>query len=93
VKLVISADALRDRHRHFDYVFERNPNAARRMDAAIPRDLAYIARQPYSGRRATGETRESVVSRTPYVVSYELREREIHVLRIWHHAQDRPMPD
>lgn len=79
--------------RHFDYVFDRNPRAADRMDAAIGRDLAYIGRQPYSGRPAIGLTRESVVQRTPYIIAYEIREREVHILRIWHHAQDRPMPD
>ena len=43
---------------------------------------------PYSGRigRIDG-TREAVVPRSPFIVVYELSERSVEILGIWHAAR------
>ena len=93
MKLTITSDALRDRRNAIAYLNERSPSAARRIDKAISRDLRTLQRTPLIGRPRLGGTRESVVQRTPYIIVYEVLDREIVVLRIWHHAQDRLMLD
>jgi len=73
----------------FDYVSDENPEAAERMIRRIREAILATARMPQIGRigRVKG-TREITVSGTPYLVTYRIVERQVHVLAILHGAQD-----
>lgn len=70
-----------------------NPAVVKRYRDAVHRDVQYLRMQPYSGRPGVTDSRESVVSRTPFVIVYEVAEHEVIIQRFWHGAQDRPLRD
>ena len=83
----------------FDYseiigrIRDANPPAAARIRQLIKDRLSLLATMPRMGRtgRVAG-TRELVLSGTPYLVIYELREpdNQIYVLRLLHGARRWP---
>ena len=77
----------------FDYLLERNPQAARRIRTTIIGQIALLAEHPALGRvgRVVG-TRELVISRSPYLVAYTLDEQlgQVIILRVLHGAQNWP---
>ena len=75
----------------FDYIAADNREAARRTVIRIRQAIQRTAKMPYSGRlgRVAG-TREITVPGTPYVVAYKILERMIHVLAVYHGAQEWP---
>jgi toxin ParE1/3/4 len=77
----------------FDYLVERDPNGARRVYEAIQRQVALLADQPGIGRAGrVADTRELVISRTPYIVAYTVDRRidAVIVLRVLHAARQWP---
>ena len=72
------------------YIRQDNPEAARRVVRAILEGVTQLRTLPKIGRPAEKRnTRELVISRYPaYVVVYRVDHDMIHVLRIWHGAQD-----
>ena len=74
------SDYLRQHHPHY-----RQPTMRKLYDAI--RALRY---SPYRGRPGSeAGTREIVFPPLPYVAVYRVEEQTIHVLRIYHGAQDR----
>jgi toxin ParE1/3/4 len=75
----------------FEYIAAGNPGAAARVVRRIRSAIHQTARMPKSGRigRVAG-TREVVVPGTSYLVAYRILEDMIHVLAIFHGAQDWP---
>ena len=74
------------------YIAEDNPAAAERIALRILYAIdELLAAQARSGRpgRVPG-TRELVVTRTPYIVPYRIRQNRIEVLRIYHGARRWP---
>ena len=71
-----------------DYIAEDNPDAARELVTRIKRAVARLADYPELGRTGRVEgTRELVVSRTPYIVAYRVRDDEVIVLAVQHAAR------
>lgn len=72
----------------FDYIVEDSPDAAIRVDQEIENQIDLLAQSPELGRpgRVPG-TRELVVTRTPYIVAYKLRNDTVEVLRVLHGAR------
>jgi toxin ParE1/3/4 len=68
-----------------------NPAAADRMAGKIEHSVEQLADDPAMGRagRVVG-TRELVISGTPYVVAYRVRQETIEVLCIFHAARRWP---
>jgi addiction module RelE/StbE family toxin len=82
--------ALRDLAAIDQYIRQDNPDAANRVIAHIEAHIGQLLLFPYSGRpaRPTG-TRELVLPRLPYIVTYRITDDQIDILRIWHMAQRR----
>jgi toxin ParE1/3/4 len=82
--------ALHDLSNIYNYIAERNPQAAAgviaRIRAAIDL-LSEFRRIAHAGRAP--DTREWVVKGLPYVIVHELRDDELVILAIFHGAQDR----
>jgi toxin ParE1/3/4 len=73
------------------YIAEDNPNAAERIASRIQEAVEYLVEQPNMGRpgRLNG-TRELVVSGTPFIVVYWVRDGLVQILRVLHHARKWP---
>jgi len=74
------------------YIAEDNKAAAQRTVLHIIRTIEQLlSDNPDMGRagRVPG-TRELVVSRTPYIVPYRIRNNRIQVLRVYHGARKWP---
>lgn len=91
MKLLWLRTAIRSRERQIDYVAERNPTAAARLEQRIIDATDQLLDHPRLGRagRAKG-TRELVVARTPYIVIYEIDGDTIQIVRVLHSAQRWP---
>jgi toxin ParE1/3/4 len=74
-----------------DYIGDDNPDAADRFIETIFAAVDRLTKYPASGRpgRVLG-TRELVVSGTPYIVPYRIRERRVEVLLVLHGARKWP---
>ena len=89
MKFVWTPQAVEDLNSLYLYLFERNPNAAKRTVQRVYEviDLVLVD-NPQAGRPGRVEgTRELVITQTPYVVPYRLREGAIELLRIYHGAR------
>lgn len=73
------------------YIAQDRPQAATSVARRILDTVSHLERFPKMGRpgRVAG-TRELVVSRTPYLVPYRIREDTIELLRVLHGARKWP---
>ncbi|MGB8915442.1 MAG: type II toxin-antitoxin system RelE/ParE family toxin [Candidatus Sulfotelmatobacter sp.] len=85
------ARALANLNAEAEYIARDKPQAAARMVQTIQESVDLLQRHPALGRpgRVTG-TRELVVSGTPYIVPYRIRDNEIQLLRVFHGARKWP---
>ncbi len=73
-----------------EYIAQDDPPAAERTIRRIVEQVSGLAFYPRIGRAgAVGDTRELIISNTPYIAVYRIRER-VEVLRIRHAAQRWP---
>ncbi len=82
MRIVITAQAESDLNNHFDYIFERNPEAATKAYDAIVGQIMSLRDFPNRARqgRVPG-TRELVITRYPYIVVYEVSADEVTIVR------------
>jgi toxin ParE1/3/4 len=74
-----------------EYIAEHNPAAAGRVFTAILSAVGRLAHHPSLGRPGrVVDTRELVVTGTPYVVVYTVIYDRVHVLAVQHGAQKWP---
>jgi toxin ParE1/3/4 len=91
MRLRWTAPALRDLEAIGDYIALDNPAAAARIVAAIFDQVETLAEHPHIGRAGrVPETRELVVTGTPYVVPYRKRGDELQILAVLHGARRWP---
>jgi toxin ParE1/3/4 len=85
--------ALDTRYAQLDYIAQDSPSAAERLDGLIERQIDALADHPFMGREGRVEnSREVVITRTPFVAVYRVTESHIEILRILHGAQQWPPP-
>jgi toxin ParE1/3/4 len=73
------------------YIAEKNPQAAQQMAVRVQESIEYLCNHPNLGRSGRiAETREFVISGTPFVVVYWIRNSKVQILRLLHHAQRWP---
>ena len=74
------------------HIGEENPRAAARVADRIEQSVARLASFPHSGRHGSVPgTREIVISGLPYLLVYSVVESEVHILRLFHDREDRPL--
>ena len=90
MNLFFSRSAIHDLVRLREFIAQHNPNAAERISKRLRGAILKLVKQPQIGRPVPdlpGEVREFIFGK--YVVRYEVRARELFVLRIWHAKEDR----
>lgn len=88
MRLAWSRYALTDRDAIFSYIEADSPRAAIRIDEAIEAAARQLIAFPDSGRsgRVSG-TRELIIPRTPYILSYAVTVDTVRILRVLHGAR------
>jgi plasmid stabilization system protein ParE len=91
MRVVITPQAENDLDSHFQYVLERDPDAALRMYEAIVGQIMSLSEMPYRTRqgRVPG-TREQVIIGYPYIVVFEVSAERVTILHINHARQQWP---
>lgn len=86
-----SARALANLDAEAEYIASDDQQAAGRMVQTARQSVDLLRRYPALGRpgRVAG-TRELVVSGTPYIIPYRVRNNEIQILRFFHGARKWP---
>jgi toxin ParE1/3/4 len=87
--LIWSPEALQDLSDIRAFIGQDNPGAAKKIVARIVTLVSeQLPANPEIGRigRVSG-TRELVISNTPFVVPYRIRDEHIDILRVYHAAR------
>ena len=83
--------ALRDLAEISDYIAQDSPSAAHRMLIEVRRQVAQLGDHPHLGRPGrVPDTRELVITSTPYLAPYRVSDRIIEVLAVVHGARNWP---
>ncbi|MFA7384457.1 MAG: type II toxin-antitoxin system RelE/ParE family toxin [Desulfurivibrionaceae bacterium] len=86
-RLEWAAPALDDLKAAGEYIVQDNPTAARRMASRVIEAVELLQDQPNLGRPGRlADTKELVVSGTPFVVVYRVRKGDVHIIRLLHHS-------
>lgn len=88
MRIVWTRLAVDDREQIFDFIELNNVEAALTVDERILEAIEKLSHFPEMGRPGRiSETRELVISDTPYIAAYRVEKSSVLVLRILHGAQ------
>jgi toxin ParE1/3/4 len=91
MKLVWSPIARRDLQEVLRYIAQDNPAAADRTVRRILRAADRLRRFPWLGRAGRlPDTRELVIPRTLFIVTYAVAQRELQIMAVIHGARRWP---
>ncbi len=84
-------DAVQDLRSLHQYITSENPSAANRVAKHILNTVNLLIEQPSMGRKGrVHNTRELVVSSTPFIIPYRVKNKTIEILRVFHSAMQWP---
>lgn len=91
IQIFWTPKARSERQAAISYIAKENPLAALDQLDQIENQTSFLASQPKIGRlgRVKG-TRELVISGTPFIAIYRIKERRIEILCFLHGAQQWP---
>jgi addiction module RelE/StbE family toxin len=91
LKIQITKPATTDLQEIDNYIRQDNPAAAARTVIRVLDAIEYLSTFPTIGRVGRlPRTRELIVSRTSFIVVYQVRQQTVFVLRILHAARKWP---
>ncbi|MFM6756635.1 MAG: type II toxin-antitoxin system RelE/ParE family toxin [Dolichospermum sp.] len=83
--------ALRNLEQARNYVFQENPTAAQELIIKIQNAANQLQNYPFMGKNGRVEgTRELIISNSPYILIYRVKEESVEVLRILHTSKCYP---
>lgn len=86
-----TALALRDLEAIGDYIARDNPAAAAKLVTRILDQAEMLATHPHRGRAGrVPDTRELVISDTPFILPYRVRGEDVEILAAFHGARQWP---
>lgn len=84
-------DAVNDLQSIRNYIAQDNQIAAKRVVKKILHATDILPEQPGIGRQGrVSNTRELIISSTPYIVPYRVKNNAIEILRVFHCAMQWP---
>lgn len=91
MRLEWTVNAIRDLQAAGVFITLDNPDAAQRMALRVQEATEYLIDQPNIGRPGRlVNTREFVITGTPFIVIYWVRGGAVQILRLLHHSQKWP---
>jgi addiction module RelE/StbE family toxin len=91
MRVVWTAPAARDLDAIGDYIARHNPAGAQRIIQRILTRTRTLASHPYLGRPGrVANTRELVVTSTPFIVAYRVVSDRAEILAVFHSARRWP---
>lgn len=92
MKIVWTEPARQDLRQVFEYIAEDSPKAASKLLTVIKERAALLQDNPHMGRigRVDG-TRELIITETPYILPYRVKEDKIQILAVFHGARQWPV--
>lgn len=81
------SDALHDLEKHFDFLNEKNPDAASRAAKAILSSAASLAKSPQRGVAIQGQNQRKLrvfFGKYGYLIYYRVEENRVFILRVHH---------
>ena len=85
-------EALNDREKIFEFLYEFNPVAAEKTDEIIDAKVENLLEQPLMGVRRTGlRGRLLIIPEVSMIVSYRFDDTDIYVMRVLHQKQKFPI--
>jgi toxin ParE1/3/4 len=94
MRIVWTWPATQDLEHQIRHIAKENPSAAREQLRRIRSQYPALARHPELGHPGrVPETRELVISRTPFLLVYRITAAQIEILRMLHGAQQWPSDD
>lgn len=91
MKLQWLPKAIANREAQISYIAKDNPLAAISQGDLIAEQVDMLLQHPKMGRIGRKkETRELVISRTPFIVVYRIKGTHIEVIRLLHTSQQWP---
>jgi len=94
MRLEWTCPAINDLKSASDYVAKDNPRAAKHMAERVREAVEYLADYPNMGRPGrVAQTRELVISGTPFIAVYWVTGGIVQILRILHHARRWPLTE
>ncbi|MEH1875272.1 type II toxin-antitoxin system RelE/ParE family toxin [Nostoc sp.] len=83
--------ALRNLEQAHSYILKENPEAAQKVILRIQLVTSQLENYPFMGRLGRIEgTREVVISSTPYIVIYRVKEESVEIIRVLHTSKRYP---
>lgn len=84
-------DAAHDLQALRQYISQDNISAANRVAKEILKKIELLSDQPSIGRQGrVPNTRELVISNTPYIVPYRVKDGIVEILRVFHCSMQWP---
>ena len=91
MRIVWTRQASRELDAIGDYIRRQSPAAANRTVARIVHQINMLAELPHIGRVGrVADTHELVITNTPYIVPYRIRDNQVEVLSVIHTARRWP---
>jgi len=87
MKVIWAPEAKRQLSDIWHYIVLDNPAAAERMATRLVAAVEKLSHFPYLGRPGREQSRELVVSGTPFIVVYRVSAEEVRIVTILHGAQ------
>lgn len=83
--------AINDRDAQLDFIAQHNPLAAVSQGDRIEEQVGMLIDHPKMGRAGRKkDTRELVISHTPFILVYRIKSQRIELLRLLHGSQKWP---
>lgn len=92
MKLSYSAESINDLIRLREFIEIKNPHAAKRIAQAIKKGISQLKSFPYIGVRVEKAPNPEIIRDLiigDYTARYLILTKEIVILRIWHHKENR----
>jgi toxin ParE1/3/4 len=73
------------------YIAESNPTAENQIAKKILESITLLTQHPALGKKGRlVDTRELIVSGTPYIIPYTIKNNTIEILRVYHSSRKSP---
>lgn len=90
MKIAWTRRSLRELDEIFAYVARESQPAAAALVDLIETRASTLALHPDLGRPGHDGTRELIVSGTPYIIPYRVRDGRVEILAVFHGSRQRP---